>query len=72
MAFGNWRAKFKAESQPLVRKLLYGRQLRGADRAVGTRGGGGDLHVIGETFSEMLDHVSARPASGHPHLPALI
>jgi hypothetical protein len=26
MAFGNWRAKFKAESQPLVRKLLYGRQ----------------------------------------------
>jgi hypothetical protein len=32
----------------------------------------GELHVIGETVSEMLDHVSARPASGHPHLPALI
>jgi hypothetical protein len=24
--FGNWRAKFKAEPQPLVRKLLYGRR----------------------------------------------
>ena len=24
--FGNWRAKFKAESQPPVRKLLYRRR----------------------------------------------
>jgi hypothetical protein len=24
-AFGNWRAKFKAEPQPLLRKLLYRR-----------------------------------------------
>jgi len=47
-AFGNWRAKFKAEPQPPVRKLLYRRRglvhtlshsgLRGADRAAGTRG----------------------------------
>src|ERR1700737_1483374 len=27
--------------------------------------------VIGETVNEMLDHVSARPVSSHPHLPAL-
>jgi hypothetical protein len=25
-AFGNWRARFKAEPQPPVRKLLYGRR----------------------------------------------
>ena len=25
-AFGNWRAKFKAEPQPSVRKLLYRRR----------------------------------------------
>ena len=25
-AFGNWRAKFKAEPQPPVRKLLYRRR----------------------------------------------
>jgi len=34
--------------------------------------GDGELHVIGETVSEVFDHVSARPASGHPHLAALI
>jgi hypothetical protein len=28
MAFGNWRAKFKAESLPMVRKLLYGRRAK--------------------------------------------
>jgi hypothetical protein len=27
MAFGNWRAKFKAESQSPVRKLLYGAEV---------------------------------------------
>ena len=27
-AFGNWRAKFKAEPQPPARKLLYGRSER--------------------------------------------
>jgi hypothetical protein len=84
MAFGNCRAQFKAKSQLSVRKLLYGRRglshtpalslshmtCGAADGAAGTRGGG-ELHVIGETVIEMLDHVSARPVSSHPHLPAL-
>src|ERR1700722_7935938 len=74
-AFGNWRARFKAEPQPPVRKLLYRRRglshtlshsvsrmtygCAGANRAAGTRGDG-ELHVIGETVNEMLDHVSVR------------
>jgi hypothetical protein len=33
--------------------------------------GGGEPHVTGKTVNEMLDHVSARPVSSHPHLPAL-
>jgi hypothetical protein len=33
-------------------------RLRGANRTAGTRGDG-ELHVIGETVNEMLDHVSA-------------
>jgi hypothetical protein len=41
-------------------------RLRGANRTAGTRGDG-ELHVIGETVNEMLDHVSARPVSSHPH-----
>jgi hypothetical protein len=41
-----------------------------ADGVAGTRGGG-EPHVIGETVNEMLDHLSARPVSSHPHLPAL-
>jgi hypothetical protein len=41
-----------------------------ADGAAGTLGGG-EPHVIGETVNEMLDHVSACPASSHPHLKAL-
>jgi hypothetical protein len=45
--------------------------LRPSDGAAGTRGGG-EPHVIGETVSEMFDHVSACAASGHPHVPALI
>jgi hypothetical protein len=27
--------------------------------------------VVGETVNEMLDHLSARPVSSHPHLSAL-
>ena len=38
-AFGNWRAKFKAESQPSPRKLLYRR--------------GGLSHRLSHTFSHI-------------------
>jgi hypothetical protein len=38
-AFGNWRAKFKAEPQPLARKLLYRR--------------GGLSHTLSHTLSHM-------------------
>jgi len=32
---------------------------------------GGEPHVINETVNEMLDRVSGRPLSSHPHLPVL-
>jgi hypothetical protein len=49
-AFGNWRAKFKAEPQPLERKLLYRRR--------------GLSHSLSHNLSPGLSHVtypSSRP-----------
>jgi hypothetical protein len=43
-AFGNWRAKFMAEPQPPVRKLLYRR--------------GGVSHTLGHSLSHPLSHVT--------------
>jgi hypothetical protein len=43
-AFGNWRAKFKAEPQPLARKLLYRR--------------GGLSHPLSHTLSHPLSHMT--------------
>jgi hypothetical protein len=61
-AFGNWRAKFKAEPQPLERKLLYRRR--------------GLSHSLSHTLSPGLSHVTypswrpegpivPRPREGH-------
>jgi hypothetical protein len=44
-AFGNWRAKFKAEPQPLPRKLLYRR--------------GGLSHRLSHTLSHSLSHMTS-------------
>jgi hypothetical protein len=49
-AFGNWRAKFKAEPQPPERKLLYRRR--------------GLSHILSHTLSPSVSHVaypSSRP-----------
>jgi hypothetical protein len=43
-AFGNWRAKFKAEPQPPARKLLYRR--------------GGLSHRLSHTLSHSLSHMT--------------
>jgi hypothetical protein len=43
-AFGNWRAKFKAEPQPAPRKLLYRR--------------GGVSHTLSHSPSHTLSHVT--------------
>jgi transposase-like protein len=43
-AFGNWRAKFKAEPQPPARKLLYRR--------------GGLSHRLSHTLSHRLSHMT--------------
>jgi transposase len=43
-AFGNWRAKFKAEPKPPVRKLLYRR--------------GGLSHTLSHSLSHPLSHVT--------------
>jgi hypothetical protein len=43
-AFGNWRAKFKAEPQPPARKLLYRR--------------GGLSHTLSHSLSHTLSHVT--------------
>ena len=48
-AFGNWRAKFKAEPQPTVRKLLYRR--------------GGLSHSLSHTLSHSLSHMTNDPLS---------
>ncbi|MEQ8697253.1 MAG: transposase, partial [Bauldia litoralis] len=50
-AFGNWRAKFKAEPQPEPRKLLYRR--------------GGLSHSLNHTPSHTLSHVTY-PSSEPP------
>jgi hypothetical protein len=53
-AFGNWRAKFKAEPQPPARKLLYRR--------------GGLSHALSHSLSHSLGHMTcgspARAAVG--------
>jgi Transposase len=50
-AFGNWRAKFKAEPQPPARKLLYRR--------------GGLSHSLSHTLSHSLSHMTnGLPESG--------
>ena len=43
-AFGNWRAKFKAEPQPWAPKLLYRR--------------GGLSHTLSHTLSHSLSHMT--------------
>lgn len=43
-AFGNWRAKFKAEPQPVERKLLYRRR--------------GLSHTLSHSLSHPLSHVT--------------
>jgi hypothetical protein len=43
-AFGNWRAKFKAEPQPPVRKLLYRRR--------------GLSHTLSHSVSHSLNHMT--------------
>jgi hypothetical protein len=50
-AFGNWRAKFKAEPQPVPRKLLYRR--------------GGVSHTLSHRLSHTLSHVTY-PSSESP------
>jgi transposase-like protein len=50
-AFGNWRAKFKAEPQPQARKLLYRR--------------GRLSHSLSHTLSHPLSHVTY-PSSSPP------
>jgi len=47
-AFGNWRAKFKAEPQPPVRKLLYRR--RGLSHSLS--------HSLSHPLSHTLSHVT--------------
>ncbi len=51
-AFGNWRAKFKAEPQPPARKLLYRR--------------GGLSHPLSHSLSHPLSHMTypSSPLSG--------
>ena len=48
-AFGNWRAKFKAEPQLAARKLLYRR--------------GGLSHRLSHTLSHSLSHMTNEPVS---------
>jgi transposase len=48
-AFGNWRAKFKAEPQPAERKLLYRRS--------------GLSHRLSHTLSHSLSHMTTDPLS---------
>lgn len=56
-AFGNWRAKFKAEPQPLARKLLYRR--------------GSLSHTLSHSLSHRLSHMtSGSPVPGPIVAPA--
>ena len=50
-AFGNWRAKFKAESQPPPRKLLYRRG--GLNQRLG--------HTLGHSVSQMTNGSPEQP-----------
>ena len=55
-AFGNWRAKFKAEPQPSTRKLLYRRR--------------GLSHALSHSLSHPLSHMTY-PSSPMPDLVVL-
>ena len=54
-AFGNWRAKFKAEPQPPTRKLLYRR--------------GGLSHILSHSLSHTLSHVTYPSSLDVPVVP---
>lgn len=54
-AFGNWRAKFEAEPQPLQRKLLYRR--------------GGLSHTLSHSLSHRLSHMTYSSATSAPIVP---
>lgn len=56
-AFGNWRAKFKAEPGAPPRKLLYRR--------------GGISHTLGHTLRHTLSHVTY-PSSARPAAPLVL
>ena len=60
-AFGNWRAKFKAEPEALLRKLLYRR--------------GGVSHILGHTLSHGLSHTLSHvtyPSCALPTAPLVL
>jgi hypothetical protein len=57
-AFGNWRAKFKAEPQPPARKLLYRR--------------GGLSHTLSHSLSHSLSHPLSHVTYPSSSLPDLI
>jgi hypothetical protein len=57
-AFGNWRAKFMAEPQPPVRKVLYRR--------------GGLSHTLGHSLSHPLSHTLSHVTYPSSLLPAPI
>ncbi len=52
-AFGHWRAKFKAEPQLPVRKLLYRRR--------------GLSHTLSHSVSHMTYRLSSKPEERGPH-----
>jgi Transposase len=54
-AFGNWRAKFKAEPQPLLRKLLYRR--------------GSLSHTLSHSLSHSPSHMTYGPPAAAPIVP---
>ena len=56
-AFGNWRAKFKAEPEVPARKLLWRR--------------GGVSHTLGHTSSHTPGHVTY-PSSGEADVPVVL
>jgi len=54
-AFGNWRAKFKAEPQPPARKLLYRR--------------GGLSHTVSQSLSPSSSHMTYGSPEARPIVP---
>jgi Transposase len=54
-AFGNWRAKFKVEPQPLLRKLLYRR--------------GSLSHTLSHSLSHNPSHMTYGPPAAAPIVP---